>query len=324
MEVLSQGRLAHKIFAMRLRGEIVSSMRPGQFINIRVPRADLGLRRPISISEIFPEEQECTIVYRVEGEGTAQMSLLQASDTLDVLGPLGRGFPVGANLSEPVSPAQSEPSAHLGAPSATDTTLAGDALPLEKSFEAKGLRWAVDSQEPRLRESWPPGKASSFAWKDFSRGSAFIIGGGIGVPPLLEVAKQLHASGAKVYAFLGFATEDAIFYEEEFSRYAEVMVSTDDGSYGFKGNAMQTMQTVLESGVQPSAVYSCGPTPLLRAVDAKFAGHDAAYVSLEARMACGIGACYACVCHVLGDETNTLAKKVCDQGPVFKCGEVVI
>jgi len=71
-------------------------------------------------------------------------------------------------------------------------------------------------------------------------------------------------------------------------------------------------------------VYACGANGMLKAVDTKFADHPAAFISMEARMACGMGACYACVCHVKGDDTGAKAVKVCDQGPVFKTGEVVL
>ncbi|MDR0846852.1 MAG: dihydroorotate dehydrogenase electron transfer subunit [Lactobacillales bacterium] len=254
MTITRHELIAHKIYAMTLRGELVKEMKePGQFIHIKVPRADLGLRRPISISSISPETNECVIIYRVEGDGTRVLAELPVGSEVDVMGPLGTGFDMSV----------------------------------------------VEEGE-----------------------TAFLIGGGIGVPPLYEVARQLHAKGVKVYAFLGFATEDAIILEDEFKQYAELLISTDDGTYGFKGNSIDLMNTIRVE-VEPDAVYSCGAPGMLRAVDTIFKDHKAAYVSLEARMACGMGACYACVCHVQGDETNELSKKVCDEGPVFKTGEVI-
>lgn len=150
----------------------------------------------------------------------------------------------------------------------------------------------------------------------------FIVGGGIGVPPLYELGKQLAEKEAKIVFMHGFSNKDAVFYEEEFAKLGEVMIITDDGSYCRKGHTGHLIEASLKEYGQPKAVYSCGPTGLLRAVETKFADHPHVYLSMEERMACGVGACYACVCQSKIDPTEN--KKVCDEGPVFKSGEIII
>lgn len=146
----------------------------------------------------------------------------------------------------------------------------------------------------------------------------FLIGGGIGIPPLYEIALESQKLGINVVSILGFATKEAIFYEEEFKKLGELHLTTDDGSYGVKGNVLDVVKTL---SVTPDAVYACGPNGLLKAVDTLFETHPRAYLSLESRMACGIGACYGCV--VQEKQNPEKSKKVCDEGPVFPTGEVL-
>ncbi|MDR3156834.1 MAG: dihydroorotate dehydrogenase electron transfer subunit [Lactobacillales bacterium] len=158
-----------------------------------------------------------------------------------------------------------------------------------------------------------------------NRGSTvLILGGGIGVPPLYELSKQFVNRGVKVVHLLGFATSEVIFYEKEFRLLGETRISTDDGSYGVKGHVGTLLEELETENFLPDAVYACGSDGLLKMVDEKFAQHPAAFISMESRMACGIGACYACVCYEKGDVTQKRSRKICDQGPVFKIGEVVI
>ncbi|MDO4666322.1 MAG: dihydroorotate dehydrogenase electron transfer subunit [Streptococcus sp.] len=147
-----------------------------------------------------------------------------------------------------------------------------------------------------------------------------IIGGGIGVPPLLEVAKELHAKGSQVVAVLGFATQSAVILENEMKQYAQVIITTDDGSYGKKGNVATIVEEFKESF---STVFSCGAPAMLKYVNQKFYNHPRAYISMESRMACGMGACYACVVHVNGED-ETKNKRVCEDGPVFETGTIIV
>lgn len=151
---------------------------------------------------------------------------------------------------------------------------------------------------------------------------AFIVGGGIGIPPLYELSKQLIAKGVQPIHFLGYASKEVLYYEEEFKALGPTYISTDDGTYGTHGHVGHLFDLVSE---QADAVFSCGSNGLLKAVEAKF--FDVVpdvQLSLESRMACGMGACYACVVKVKDDETGLKSLKVCDEGPVFQSGKVVL
>ncbi|WP_096550609.1 dihydroorotate dehydrogenase electron transfer subunit [Ureibacillus thermosphaericus] len=249
MTVVSQREIAKDIFEMTLQGQIVQEMSPGQFVHIRV--SDLLeplLRRPISIANIQKEADEFTIIYRAQGRGTKVLSQKQVGDEVDVLGPLGNGFPVEA-----------------------------------------------------AREGE----------------TALLVGGGIGVPPLYELSKQLNARDVRTIHVFGFQTEELAFYEEEFSKLGETYYVTDDGSKGFKG-----FVTDLLNELKPdfNIFYSCGPLPMLRALASMYE-EKKGYLSLEERMGCGIGACFACICKTEeGQEKGYV--KICSDGPVFEKGVV--
>lgn len=150
----------------------------------------------------------------------------------------------------------------------------------------------------------------------------YIIGGGIGIPPLYELSKQVIALGAKPIHFLGYASKEVMYYENEFRELGETRIATDDGTYGIHGNVGNLLVVSEEI---PTAVFSCGANGMLRAVENLYLHKvDNVQLSLEARMACGMGACYACVCHLQEDETGKKSVKVCDEGPIFPAGKVVL
>ncbi|MDR1012833.1 MAG: dihydroorotate dehydrogenase electron transfer subunit [Lactobacillales bacterium] len=153
---------------------------------------------------------------------------------------------------------------------------------------------------------------------------ALIIGGGIGIPPLYELSKRLVAKGAKVIHLFGFATKKVIFYEDKFRNLGEVKIATDDGSYGVHGHVGKLLEQLTAKKLAIAAIYACGASEMLKMVDKKFMTHPHAFLSLESRMACGVGACCACACHKRNDKTRTKSFKVCNQGPVFKTGEIII
>ena len=250
MRVVSQEEIAPTIFELVLEGEMVEAMKAGQFLHLRVPDDAHLLRRPISISSIDKLKNQCHLIYRIEGSGTAIFSSLRPGDFLDVMGPQGNGF----DLSE------------------------------------------LDDQSKVL-----------------------LVGGGIGVPPLLEVAKQLHERGVEITTVLGFATKDAVILEDELAQYSQVFVTTDDGSYGIKGNVSVVIN---ECDTEFDAIYSCGAPGMMKYINQTFYEHPRAYLSLESRMACGMGACYACVLKV--PDSETVSQRVCEDGPVFKTGTVVL
>ena len=137
-----------------------------------------------------------------------------------------------------------------------------------------------------------------------------LVGGGVGVPPLYYLAKQLRAQGLTVRVILGFNTANEVFYEQEFNDLGcEVVVTTADGSHGTKG-----FVTAALDGKQ-SYYYACGPMPMLRALIA--AAGTQGEVSMEERMGCGYGVCVGCTI-----QTTQGNKRVCKDGPVFEAGEI--
>ena len=147
---------------------------------------------------------------------------------------------------------------------------------------------------------------------------AFLIGGGIGIPPILELAKQLDCEKQIV---LGYRNSD-MFLLDDFKKQGKVYVATEDGSYGVQGNVLDAIR---ENGLDAEIIYACGPTPMLRALKAYAAENKIeCWISMEEKMACGIGACLACVCKSkeVDAHTNVHNKRVCKEGPVFAAEEV--
>lgn len=146
---------------------------------------------------------------------------------------------------------------------------------------------------------------------------AFLIGGGIGIPPMLQLAKELDCEKQIV---LGF--RDELFLMDEFKAQGEVYVATEDGSAGTKGNVLDAIR---ENGLEADIIYACGPLPMLRALKEYAAEKKMeCWISMEERMACGIGACLACVCKSKEKDahSNVNNKRVCKEGPVFRAEEV--
>ncbi|MFE8695247.1 dihydroorotate dehydrogenase electron transfer subunit [Cytobacillus sp. FJAT-53684] len=252
-KIVSQRKIAEQIYELTLQGELVREMgEPGRFVHLKISdQFDPLLRRPISISDINKDKNQFTMIYRSEGKGTALLSKKRSGDFVDVLGPLGHGFPVAE-------------------------TSAGE--------------------------------------------TALLVGGGIGVPPLYELSKQLVKQGVRVIHVLGFQSENVVFYDEAFSQLGETYVATVDGSYGTKGFVTDIIE---DRKLEFDVLYTCGPTPMLKALENNYRDKKV-FLSLEERMGCGIGACFACVCHTGDDPTGYTYKKVCSDGPVFKAGEVVL
>lgn len=250
--VVKQRQLTETIFELILAGKIVNKMAmPGQFVHIKVSEStDPLLRRPISICSIDQANQQFTIIYRVKGQGTELLSTKRAGDVIDVLGPLGNGFPV-----KEVAPGE----------------------------------------------------------------TALLIGGGVGTPPLYELSKQLVAKGAQVVHLFGYDSQAAIFYEREFTALGPVKIATVDGSAGHHGVVTDLLAKVTD---QFTTAFACGPSLMLKALQQNL-HNKKFFISLEERMGCGIGACFACVCETT-DKANSSYKKICSDGPVFRAAEVVI
>ena len=146
----------------------------------------------------------------------------------------------------------------------------------------------------------------------------FLIGGGIGIPPMVELSRQL--SGEKT-VITGYR-DDKLFLKEELERNAVFYAATEDGSVGTKGNVLDAIR---ENKLTADVIYACGPTPMLRALKAYAQEQDIeCWISMEERMACGIGACLACVCQSkeVDDHSHVHNKRVCKDGPVFLATEV--
>jgi len=149
---------------------------------------------------------------------------------------------------------------------------------------------------------------------------ALLIGGGIGIPPMLALAKE---RGKNTQIVAGYRSE--IYLEEDLRRYGNLYIATEDGSKGVKGTVIDAIK---KSKIKAQVIYACGPTPMLRAVKeyAKEVGIFDCYLSMEEKMACGIGACLACVCQSKEEDSHTHVKnkRVCKEGPVFLAWEVEI
>ncbi|MGI1690138.1 dihydroorotate dehydrogenase electron transfer subunit [Thermoanaerobacter uzonensis] len=142
-----------------------------------------------------------------------------------------------------------------------------------------------------------------------------IVGGGIGIPPLLYLAKKIKAKN--LYIALGFKSE--IFLVEEFKNLGEVIVTTEDGSFGKKGMVTQGIEDIID---KIDIIYGCGPKPMLKALkEISLKNNIPCQISLEERMACGMGACLVCACKVKKDGGFEY-KRVCKDGPVFWAEEV--
>ncbi len=235
-EIRTNEALTSTVYKMTLEGDTSPITAPGQFVNIKLEGQ--FLRRPISVCDC--EEGLLTLIYKVVGRGTEQMSQMLPGEKLDLLTGLGNGY---------------------------DTTLTGD-RPL-------------------------------------------LLGGGVGVPPLYMLAKQLRAEGKSVSVVLGFNTKDEIFYENEFKTLGcDVTVTTADGSYGVRGFVTNAMD------VDYTHVCTCGPEPMLKAVY-KACKTDGQF-SFEERMGCGFGACMGCSC-----KTITGYKRICKEGPIMRKGDIL-
>ena len=233
--IVSNVPLTDNVYKMVLSGDTSAVTNCGQFVNIALEGK--YLRRPISVCDY--DDTTLTIIYKVVGKGTEQMSAMMPGKELDILTGLGNGY---------------------------DLSCAGD--------------------------------------------HPVLLGGGVGVPPMYNLAKKLRETGKKVSVILGFNTKSEVFYEQEFVALGcDVTVTTVDGSYGVKG---------FVTGALPEGYthfYTCGPEPMLKAVYK--ATVTSGQMSFEERMGCGFGACMGCSC-----KTLTGYKRICKEGPVMRKEEI--
>ena len=248
--VISQECIGTDIYSMWIQTEnIGKEAKPGQFVSLYSKDGSKLLPRPISLCEIDGENSRLRIVYRVTGKntGTEEFSGLQSGDTVEVMGPLGNGFPLQ---------------------------------------EAEGK-------------------------------TVFLMGGGIGIPPMVETGKQIRGN---VITIAGY--RDELFLTEEMKENGELYIATEDGSAGTKGNVMDAIR---ENALKADVIFACGPTPMLRAIKT-YAEENGipCWISMEEKMACGVGACLACVCKSkeVDHHSHVHNKRICKDGPVFPASEV--
>ena len=147
-----------------------------------------------------------------------------------------------------------------------------------------------------------------------------LVGGGIGVPPLLQLVKEFKKADVR----LAMGYKDEVFLKEDFEESGNLIIATEDGSVGIKGNVMDLITWHFK---RPDVIYACGPAPMLSALKKYATRHSIPlYVSMEEKMACGIGACLACVCKSVhkDEQDNPKQMKICKDGPVFLGSEVEI
>ena len=228
-KITSNEKIARDIFKMTLAGDTSAITAPGQFVNIKLD--GFFLRRPISVCDCVGEN--LTLIYKVVGRGTEQMSRMKSGDELDLLTGLGNGY---------------------------NTEASGD--------------------------------------------SPLLVGGGVGVPPMYMLCRELISEGKNVTVVLGFNSKDDVFYEDEFRALgADVHIATADGTYGTKGFVTDVIKNL-----QYTFFYTCGPEPMFRAMH-KMMKTPGQY-SFEERMGCSC-------------KTLTGNKRICKEGPVMESEEII-
>ncbi len=235
--VLENKQINENIY--RLSADFKGEIKPGQFFMLKTLDNSFLLPRPISVNDL--NGNIVSFLYRLEGQGTKNISNLHVNDKVQLFGPLGNGF---------------------------DT--------------------------------------------DELKGKIAIIGGGIGIAPLLHLTKIV---GLNADVYLGYKDMENMYISEEFKRYAaKTVIVTEDGSFGEKG-----FVTDYVSYDHYDAVVTCGPEIMMNKIiyNCK-ANNIKCYVSLERRMACGLGACLGCTV-----ETKSGNKRACKDGPVFDSEELL-
>ncbi|UWP58712.1 dihydroorotate dehydrogenase electron transfer subunit [Ruminococcus gauvreauii] len=154
---------------------------------------------------------------------------------------------------------------------------------------------------------------------DEARGKhVMLMGGGIGIPPMVQTARELNAAGTVAVA--GY--RDVLFLQEELKGFCDVYTATEDGSAGTKGTVLDAVR---EQALAADIIFACGPTPMLRAIKQYAAKQNIpCWISMEEKMACGVGACLACVCQSkeVDGHSHVHNKRICKDGPVFLASEV--
>ena len=164
---------------------------------------------------------------------------------------------------------------------------------------------------------------NGFPVEEYKGKKVLLLGGGIGIPPMLELARELKEQDNNPTIIVGYRDKN-LFLHYDLQRYGRALAATEDGSVGVKGNVLDALQ---QEKLCPEVMMACGPMPMLRAIKNYAAQNDIkAYISLEERMACGVGACLGCVCKTTKKDHHSHVNnaRICTDGPVFDAQEVEI
>jgi dihydroorotate dehydrogenase electron transfer subunit len=255
VEVVARRRTGPYVVLTLAAAELARRARPGHFVEVAVGAPGTLLRRPLSIARAEPSVSgvgTIELVVGPDGAGSAWLAEVPLHANLDVIGPLGRPFPLPAR-------------------------------------EARCL----------------------------------LVGGGYGAAPLHYLTEVLVAAGHRVDLIVGAGTEDTLLHSLEAKRLAaSLQFTTDDGSVGLHGRVTDAMPAVV-ARTRADVVYACGPNAMLAAVSAVAGGLGVPVrVSLEERMACGVGVCFTCVVPVRDRSGEIEMRRSCLDGPVFDGGRV--
>lgn len=252
--VILQEEIAKDVYSLLIETDIALSAKAGQFVSVYCKAEDKILPRPISICQINTNDMTIRLVYRIAGKGTKEFSSYKKGDTIELMGPLGNGFP-------------------------------------------------VDTIEPMSK--------------------VILLGGGIGIPPMVGCAEALKEKGIRTVSVMGYRDNET-FLQEELKSVCKSYVATEDGSVGTMGNVIDALNN---NRIDGNVIFACGPTPMLSAIKdyARIRGITC-YISMEERMACGIGACLACVCKsdTVDEHSKVKNKRVCKEGPVFLAEDILL
>ena len=284
--------LAEGVYSLTLEYPAETSpreVRPGQFVGVFTPDPSALLMRPISICEWDEKTGRIRLVYRTVGKGTRAFARLRAGDAAEVLGMLGNGYDVPALTGKRVLLL----GGGIGAP-----PMLGLAGALHR---ANAEERSAAGEERRMPEP------------------AAAAGPGAGAGP------DAAAEGGFVTSVMGYRTND-LFLTKEFAAAGRLVIATDDGTAGFCGNAVEAAKDLVSrKGAVFDVICACGPLPMLRAVKALAQELGIpAYISLEERMACGVGACLGCVVKTKAVDGHSHVRnaRVCTEGPVFFAEDV--
>lgn len=190
--------------------------------------------------------------------------------------------------------------------------------------KGKGTKILSNKREGELIDIIGPLGFGSFKYSNFE--NLAIIGGGIGIFPLYELAKCAKMENKNVNTYLGFRNKELVVLEDEFKNVSNTLtITTDDGSYAQKGFAIDFLKKDIEEG-KVDSIYACGPLPMLRAVrQLAIEKNIPCQISLEEKMACGLGVCLGCaVKKAISPKDAPEYWHVCKAGPVFQAKDVEI